>query len=178
MTAVVVPRGVRILELEPDAEKRVERVALDFGILEWHHVGICVDTDLDVAMERYGTLLGVKWAIPIDIDQVVLTPDGSVRRAGRAVTSLDNGGQHFELFRATAGPSVKTHLGAFAEDIDLVADQLRDEGWVSKWHYSGVHYIQDTVGGVTIELLASSIRPAMDRWTAGQSFVLPGIARP
>lgn len=129
-------------------------------------------------MDRYGALLGVKWAIPIEVDQIVQTPDGPVHRAGRAVTSLDDGGRHFELFRPTAGPRVETHLGAFADDIDLVAEKLQDDGWVSKWHYEGVHYVQDTVGGLTIELLAANIRPAMDEWTAGHAFTHPGIAKP
>jgi hypothetical protein len=151
-------------------------MTLDFGALEWHHAGFCVDTDLEVAMDRYGSLLGVKWAIPIEVDQIVQTPAGPAHRAGRAVTSLDDGGQHFELFRPTAGPSVDTHLGAFVDDIERVAGHLCDDGWVSKWHYAGVHYVQDSVGGLTIELLDMSIRPAMDRWTAGHAFAHPGIS--
>ncbi|MGH2784865.1 MAG: VOC family protein [Actinomycetota bacterium] len=145
------------------------------GEMELYHVGIVVH-DIEDGMRRHGELLGVdKWvtfesALPSRYREEEVT-------AGAKAAYGDSGAIYVELvepigdrWTATAfleerGEGVY-HLGYWVDDVPAAVDRARDRGIGVDWaaDANGQPFIVylEAMGGVHLELVASSIRPIIE----------------
>lgn len=147
---------------------------------ELFHSGIIVD-DLEEAMEVFGAEFGVRWTPVLDNVRPIVTDGRTVDLRFRVVYSID-GPHRYELVEAipdtlwqsVPGQSARLHhVGYWSDDIEAdgaaferagiptvaVIEAPDGEAPVFRYHRNRL--------GLYIELVSSSVRPAMERlWSA------------
>ena len=149
------------------------------GLSDLYHVGIAVH-DLDDAMRRYGSELGIgPWA-SFEAELPVLYRGQEVLVAARAAFAK-SGPTYLELVQPTKGEWTVSvflaergegvyHLGYWVDDLEATIDRAVALGYsvdaVSE--RGGFAYLgAERSAGVHMELVSSRIRPALEQLMAG-----------
>jgi catechol 2,3-dioxygenase-like lactoylglutathione lyase family enzyme len=150
----------------------------DFG--ELFHVGIRVP-DIARAMEEFAAGAGTTWAQLQHREQPVWLPGVGQTALDLYFTYSTEGPVHLELLQGppgsvwsgaeVAGPH---HLGYWVPDVPAITDRLVGEGWTleaasrsPEEGYGNFTYVRSPAG-VLVEPVASVVRPAFERWWAGE----------
>jgi hypothetical protein len=146
------------------------------GGIELYHVGIVVH-DLDEGMERFGGLMGVSRWVTFE-SALPSKYRGEQVTAGAKAAYGDSGAIYVELVeprgdRWTASAFLEDrgegvyHLGYWADDVPAAVARAADQGIGVDWaaEADGKPFIAylEALGGLHLELVASSIKPVMER---------------
>jgi catechol 2,3-dioxygenase-like lactoylglutathione lyase family enzyme len=145
------------------------------------HQGVRVQ-DLDAAMAELGSMLGVTWCLPQELEQRVWLPDEGVATLPLRFTYSAEGPQHIELL---AGPADSIwdgrvqpglhHVGLWSDDVAGETEALLASGCTLRLAQAapergyGVFTYLQPPSGLLVELVWSGIRPMFERWFAGGS---------
>lgn len=149
-------------------------VEADLGALELYHVGVAVH-DLEDGMRRFGDLLRIRDWVTFESEVASRYRGEDISMAGK-VAYGDAGPIYVELVQPTGdrwtasaflderGEGVY-HLGYWCDDVPAAVDRARNQGLGvdCSTEANGVPFIVylEAVGGVHVELVASSIRPIL-----------------
>lgn len=150
----------------------------DFGHL--FHIGVLVP-DIEAAMDELGAGLGLTWSPLVEREQPVWTPEGGAGRLPLRFTYSQAGPQHVELLQGPPGsiwdgasnPGVH-HAGVWADDVGAEVERLVGLGWTLELAlttpedgYGTFAYLRSS-SGFLLEPVRASLRPAFERWWAGE----------
>lgn len=151
------------------------------------HTGIVVD-DLEEAMDRYSTSLGLQWSKVRHISGTVCAAGGLLPRETLVTYSVE-GPHHLELiehrddtaYRGLPGNARVHHTGYWVGDLPQAIRRLEAAGWTCRLHshvggdLSGWAYLQDPVGGLYAELVDDARRTALEFWSSGPDRDMPDV---
>ena len=143
----------------------------------FYHAAVLV-TDMDEAIERFGTLYGLTFPDPIEITARARQRNGSDSSMPCRLTYSREGPMHLELFEAhgdglwsEANSQTIHHIGMWCADPQARADQMLALGsvWEASLYFdsatAGIIFVRDR--GILVELVSEALRAPWEALVGG-----------
>lgn len=151
-----------------------------FDLQRIFHTGLCV-ADIETAKQQLGKDLNLEWLPVRTFDPLPFwTPEQGLGEIVVKATYSRQGPHRLELCEGPRNtlydPNLQPdnrHIGVWVDDLPSEVEKLLSAGWTVRGAsgspedgYGILAYMAPPMPGLVVELVAESLRPALDEWFA------------